>query len=148
MDDMERREEAKKKGAMAALWPDVSTEKGAREAAKVGAGVSAFIGVSTAAVALFSTYVSPVLGLDLWSLVDAVLFGAIAFGIWKMSRVAAICGLALYLLEQWQLLTTSDVGPNGALIALFALFFVTGIRGTIAFSRIARTASGEPTTED
>ena len=69
-----------KKNALSGVWPDVSNEKGARDTALIGAGVAAFVAVLTAAVALYSEYSSPVLGLNIWSLVDAFLFAAIAFG--------------------------------------------------------------------
>jgi hypothetical protein len=85
---------------------------------------------------LYSAYSSPVLGLSLWSLVDAFLFAIIAIGIWKMSRVAAVLGLCLYLYGQWHLLTTVGETANGAMIAIFVMFFASGIRGTFAYHRI------------
>jgi len=124
------------KSGLSVFWPKITNEAGARNAALFGVTGAVIVAAITTFVSLFSAFSSPVLGLSVWSLLDAFLFAAIAFGIWKMSRVAALCGLCLYFFEQWYMLTTTGVTSNGAMIALFVLFFVNGIRGTFAYHRL------------
>jgi hypothetical protein len=75
----------------------------------------------TASIALYSSYVSEIVGFDLWALVDSLLFGVIAIGVWYMSRVAAVCGLLLYLSEKEYTLTTGGEAGNGAVVLLFLM---------------------------
>src|SRR5262245_49167653 len=111
------------KGKVNFWWPDVSTKDRARAAAKGGVAVASFVAGITAAFALYAVFKDPVAGITPWSFVDAFLFGAIALGIWRMSRVAAVSGLVLYLVEQGALWSTS--GPHNPIMALlFTLFLV------------------------
>jgi hypothetical protein len=68
------------------------------------------------------------------ALVDAAIFGVIAFGIWKESRVAAVAGLCVYVLEQFYMLIVS--APRGIsgffVIAALLCAFLAGIRETYA----------------
>jgi hypothetical protein len=99
------------------LWcPDVSTRDGARGAALGGALTACIVAVVTTGFALYATLKEPVLNITPLSFVDAVLFGAIAFGIWRLSRAAALAGLALYLMEQGYQWAT--VGPRSPVSVL------------------------------
>jgi hypothetical protein len=125
-------------------WPDVSTLDGARDAAKGGAAAAVMVAVVTTGLAIYAAYSSPVWGvITPWSFVDAGLFAAIAFGIWRLSRFAAVAGLALYLIEQASMFMT--LGPKNPVMALlFILFFVGGVRGTFGYHKL-RKLSAEPT---
>lgn len=102
--------------------------------------MAAIVAAVTLAFSLYAMYQQPVLGVTVWSLVDVALFGVIAIGIWRwLSRVAAVAGLALYLLEQgYQIATIGSKSPVMAL--LFILFLFHGVRGTFAYHRL--TAAG------
>lgn len=115
------------------FWPPVDSLNAAKEAAKQGAIAAAIVAGITAIVAILSLF-----GLEitsLWALVDAALFALIAFGIYKLSRVAAVIGLTLYLWEQLsQILATGKT--NIFLVVLFTLYFIHAIRGTFAYHKL------------
>jgi len=117
------------------LWPDTSHLDGATTAARSGLWAACFVAIVTASLALYSEFVRPLLIFDIWGLLDSLLFAVIAIGIWKMSRIAAIFGLTLYLGEQWYQWTTDGIG-NIIVVLLLTLLFVNGVRGTIAFHRL------------
>ncbi len=116
-------------------WPDVSTPDEAREAAKGGATAAWIVAVVTSGFALYAALKEPVLNVTVWSFLDAALFAVLGIGIWRLSRLAAIGALALYLVEQAFL--WASVGPKNPVMALlFIMFFVGGIRGTISYHRL------------
>jgi len=119
------------------LWPDTSHLDGATTAARSGLWAACFVAIATTGLALYSEFVRPLLIFDIWGLLDSFLFAVIAIGIWRMSRIAAIFGLTLYLGEQWYQWTTDGVG-NIIIALLLTLMFVNGVRGTVAFHRFNR----------
>jgi hypothetical protein len=124
------------------IWPDITHLDGAKTAACSGLWAACFAAFATAGLALYSEFVSTLLIFDIWGLLDSVLFAVIAIGIWRMSRIAAIFGLILYLGEQWYQWTTDGMG-NIVVALLLTLMFVNGVRGTIAFHRFKKP-SDEP----
>ena len=76
------------------LWPNITDIKSAKDAAKQGVGVAIFVAGVTALFAILSLF--GVEMVTIWALLDAAIFAGIAFAIYKMSRVAAIFGLAFY----------------------------------------------------
>ncbi len=119
------------------LWPDTSHLDGATTAARSGLWAACFVAIAMTGLALYSEFVRPLLIFDIWGLLDSFLFAVIAIGIWRMSRIAAIFGLTLYLGEQWYQWTTDGVG-NIIVALLLTLMFVNGVRGTVAFHRFNR----------
>lgn len=74
------------------------------------------------------------------------LFLAVAWGLHRMSRTAAVFGLVLYLAER--LFMMFETGPKGIILTVvFALLFGGGIRGTFAFHRF-RAAGADPALAD
>jgi hypothetical protein len=72
---------------------------------------------------------------SLW--IDAVVTGALLFGVYRASRVCAIAVLVLYLIGAVMRLAGMS-GPRVvglAVVALFLYFYVMGIRGTFALHR-------------
>ncbi len=116
-------------------WPDVSTLEQARSAAMGGAAVAGIVAAVTLAFTLYAIYKKPVLNITAWSFVDVVLFVLVAIGIWRLSRTAAVAGLALYIVEQgYQLIS---IGPKNPVMAIFfILFLVHAIRGTFSYHRL------------
>lgn len=76
--------------------------------------------------------------IDAWAFWDAGIFVAIAWGIHRMSRVAAVMGLVLYIVSQVVMrATTPEASASGLwFAALFVLAFVNGVRGTFAYHAI------------
>ena len=85
----------------------------------------------TAAFSVLSAFGFKLFGVDLSALADAAIFAIVAIGIYKMSRVAAVAGLCLYVLERAYAWAT--VGPKSPVIAaILILAFVNSVRGTFA----------------
>lgn len=77
--------------------------------------------------------------------IDALLYGAIAWGIQRMSRIAAIAGLSIYLLSR-VLLQMSGIPTNlfgMAVTTLISVAFINAIRGTFAYHRFKRQQGAE-----
>lgn len=76
-------------------------------------------------------------GLTLWSMLDAVVFGGIAIGIYRRSRICAVAALVLFILEKILQLAESGLGILGIGIAgFFIVLFLIGIKGTFAFHKL------------
>ncbi len=117
------------------LWPDTSHLNGANSAARSGFWAACFVAAAMFGFAFYSEFVRPLQIFDIWGLIDSFLFAAIAIGIWKSSRIAALLGLVLYLAEQWYLWRVDGLG-NIVVALLLTLMFVNSVRGTFAIHRI------------
>jgi hypothetical protein len=94
---------------------------------------------SPALIAILSiVYRQPILGLDAWGLIDAVIFAWMAWRISKASRAWAIVGLLMYLLEVGYKLVTNPSGALGVLTIIFILTYINAIRGAFAYHRFRR----------
>jgi hypothetical protein len=125
------------------LWPSITDEESARKAAKQGVIAAGFVAVITALFATISMAGTTVMNISAWAYIDAVIFAAIAFGIYKMSRTAAVLGLLLYLLEKLMML--SSIRPASIfLIGILIIAFVNSVRGTFAYHRIISQSEKPP----
>jgi hypothetical protein len=127
------------------FWPSVKTLEDAKKAAGYGTGAAIVVAAVTAAFATWALVSkSTVIGfVDAWAYVDAVLFSAVAFGIYKERRFAAVAGLTLYLLEKtYQVYVTGQV--QGAVLAVFlTIMFISSVRGTFALHRLRKQSGGQ-----
>jgi uncharacterized BrkB/YihY/UPF0761 family membrane protein len=122
---------SKNRKSLNAFWPDTSTQKGVDTALKSAAWACGFVAVITVAAVSFSVFVNPILALDAWGYIDAVIFGVCAFGISRGSRTAAIFAIAFYLLNRY--LMFEESGQTGGFVAiLIVLMLINGIRGAFA----------------
>jgi hypothetical protein len=117
-----------------AYWPTIWNLKTARSAAMQGFWAAVLVAAITAALSLLSAFGVKLFDFDLSALTDAAAFAVIAFGIYRMSRLAALAGLSLYVLERAYMWAT--LGPkNPAIAAIFTLAFVSSVRGTFAYRK-------------
>ena len=128
------------------FWPNVETIEGATWASRQGFGAAIFVAVATTIVSLLGiggNAVAKAWNMSAWSLVDAGCFYAIAAGLWRHSRVAAIGGMSLYLLEQGY--TFTKLGRTGSpiIIAIVLIAFLDGVRGTWARRRLMDEAAAQ-----
>ena len=112
----------------------------AHHACKAGVGAAAFVAVVTVVVVLASlTGVQAVPGetVSLLALIDAILFSAVAWGVSRHSRFAAVAGVALYVFEK-----VSMPLPSNPMAFLFVLVvggcLVYGAVGAFAYHRLSR----------
>lgn len=120
------------------FWPPVTDTQTAREASRQGLWAATWIAGVTIVFALLAALGYRSAEFDSAALWDAGLFIIIGWGINKSSRVAAVAGLLLYLIERAYMWAT--VGPKSPGMAiLFTLMFINSVRGTFAFHRLSRT---------
>jgi hypothetical protein len=117
------------------LWPDVSEIVAAQTVARNGMYAGFLISGLTSLFAV--TGVTPRL-----SLFDGLLFLAIAIGIRRMSRVAAVLGLVLYLIEQGDAIVHGRGTYNVVLLVLVSAIFLASVRATFSFHRLRAELRG------
>ena len=115
------------------LWPKISDLASATRAARAAVAISCFIAVIIVVLVLTSLgWPQHPLSRPPTALFEAGLWLAIAFGIYKMSRVAAVAALVLLLY---------NVAWVGGVFSwpsiLFAIFLFSGVRATFVFHRIS-----------
>jgi hypothetical protein len=113
-------------------WPPVHNSDTARAAALTSSYFVLLIGAMTAATALRTNAQVAI------PLADAIIYGGLALLMRRMSRVAAVLALALFLLGHGYEIYTSGV-TLGIFVSVFiAGGIASGVRGTIAFHRYKR----------
>jgi len=112
-------------------WPEIMDEASALDASHKAGGWAAFVAGLTVLLAVIAMVTGSVLlGIGPGALVDAALFGIVAWRVWNGSRPWAVAGLALYLFEiLWNLSNHHGVG---ILTLVVVLALVNGVRGTFA----------------
>ena len=89
-------DEQKEKRTDSILWPDIDTLEGARSATMQGVWAAGLVSAVTLAASLYAHFATEFMNMSLGAVVDAVIFAALAFAIWKKSRFAAIAGLVVW----------------------------------------------------
>lgn len=119
------------------IWPSIVDTTSAQKASKQGLWASAWCAGATIFFVVLARLGSQMFNFDMWALLDAFLFIAIGWGIYKMNRIAAIAGLALYILERISM--WSEHGPKNPAIAIFiTLMFINSIRGIFAYHKFTK----------
>ncbi|MGH7493628.1 MAG: hypothetical protein ACREOO_14720 [bacterium] len=122
------------------FWPKVDTIEDAKAASRAGAWAAIFVAAMTGVVAILAFAGIQIFGqvkIEVWSLIDSALFILIAWGLFRYSRVAAVVGLLLYLVERIVMMAS---GLTGGLIVsvIIILMFIGAVRGTIAYRRLTK----------
>ncbi len=117
------------------LWPVITNEEEAQKFAKSGAYAAATVAVLTSAISLIALGAKkPVLGMDGWGIVDALLFAVIAWRMFKFSFPWAVVGLLLYCAEMAWKWSTGGF-HNVVVPAFIILALIAGMRGTAFLSK-------------
>ncbi|HEU5232342.1 MAG TPA: hypothetical protein VFU50_05755 [Terriglobales bacterium] len=120
---------------MNSLWPKIESPEAAKSAMKNAASASFIIVAVTGTVAVLAIMLGhAILGIGGSALVDAGLFALIGWRLRKHSRIAAILGLLLYLLEAGQRFVSSagsSATAGSVVTILFILYFINGVRGAM-----------------
>ncbi len=123
------------------IWPTTENFYESRQAAGLGAGTAIFCGIVTGVVTWFATHGKSLLpGIDATSYIDAGIFLIIGFFIMRMSRIAAVAGLLVYVWGQYEMMKTNGGHMNYFLVFMFTMNFINGIRGTFAWHEFNRHA--------
>lgn len=122
------------------LWPAVTNKDEAKSAANRAAGAVLFVTACTGGLAILSLVKGrPYAGIDGDGLVDAGLFGLIAWRLFKYSFPWAIFGLILMAAEVFWMLSNS-ASHVGIITVLIMLALVAGVRGTYYLRQEKRRA--------
>lgn len=119
------------------FWPDVTTLDGASTACRTAMWFSIAVASITALMALIALSGNVIAGVGASAFVDAALFAAIAFGLSRRSRFAAVSGFLLFLLERiYMIVQTGSVLGAGVLGIVFLIGFLNGVRGAFAYHKL------------
>ncbi|HAK87589.1 MAG TPA: hypothetical protein DHV16_09260 [Nitrospiraceae bacterium] len=119
------------------IWPSIVDTTTAQKASKQGLWASAWCAGATIVFVVLAQFGSQMFNFDSSALLDAFLFIIIGWGIYKMNRIAAVAGLALYIIERLYMWSAS--GPKNPAIAIFiTLMFINSIRGIFAYHKIKK----------
>ncbi|WP_286235801.1 hypothetical protein [Thalassotalea sediminis] len=121
------------------FWPDISTLEKAEGVAKGSCGIPIFVASITILVVLYGYFFSPILGITPWALIDASIFGLIAYGMFRINRLVSILGLFFYIWSQVDMLTTQGAGFS-VLAVFFMIFWFNGIRGAFKYHKLKKQA--------
>lgn len=118
------------------LWPPIDDVSDSIKVARSGSAAAFLCAIVTGALTWFSTKGHSLIeGLSALAYIDAVIFLIVGFGILKMSRIAALAGLGIYIWGKYDLWQT--MGPSAFrapyLIILFTIYFINSVRGTFAY---------------
>ena len=121
-------------------WPEIRDLESARQAAIQGFAGAILQAVTALAFAAWTAFKTSSFGVNMATfLIAAAIFGAIAIGTFRLSRVAAAAGLVFFLPEPiWWLFhdhNVTDIVRTLIMAILFALLFVNGVRGAFAYRR-------------
>ena len=121
------------------LWPEIDDAQSAKQASRLGVFASVLFGLLTSAPAIYRIIRNmPEAHDDLVanSIVTG-LFILLAVGIWLMWRVPAIVALSLYLLAWAAIVLKEGILSGYILMGAMASFFISGVRGTVAYRRLS-----------
>ncbi len=118
------------------VWPAITDLESAKFAARQGFYAAVFLAVISALIVIVMV--------DLWGLVDVVLYAVIALGIYKMYRIASIAGLTRSLLGIGSLWVVNlDVSILSYVIVILpflvlVLMFINSVRGTFVHHKFVK----------
>jgi hypothetical protein len=126
------------------FWPSVATPEEAAWAVKQAFWAAVFCAVLTSVAAILAIagvqFVKKTFGIDGSALVDAAIFGVVAFFLARHSRVAAWTGLVVYCLERVYMWATVPASRTALIMpVIFILAFIGGVRGAQALHRFRQT---------
>jgi hypothetical protein len=123
----------RKKGS--SLWPAVGDQQAAVLAARQGFHAAVYCSIVTATFAVLGGFGFQIMGFNLWNLTEAGLIALLAFGIRRMSRIAALVALVYYVVGRINL--WAKYGSQNPVIAgIFVLIFLSAVRGTFAYHHL------------
>ena len=115
------------------FWPKVDDIESAKAATLQGVITAAFISVVTAVIATISLVAQePVLGIDAWAYIDAILMAIVAWRVKRFSRAFALGGTALFIIEKTVQFLSQDAFRMAFILSIF---LINGTRGVFVYNR-------------
>lgn len=114
-----------------ALWPIITDQASAKRAADYGL-----------AVLIFGALITAFFGSSPWRFVDVFILLTCAWGVKKLSRVAACVAFAFHVATIVDGVFISGIESSGLPLRVFLAFLlVSAIRGTFAYHRFSKAAA-------
>ncbi len=123
------------------FWPkivDIDTAKAAAKNGYWAAIVVATVTALVATIALFSQ--KEIMSIDPWAYLDAALFALIAWRIKNYSKIFAIVGVVLFVIER-AVMAASNGATGWPLAIVLMLMFINGARGVFGYHRFSAATS-------
>lgn len=126
------------------LWPTIDDLESAKKAAHKGAAAAFVITIVTGVVSFLAVQGVAIFKelTDASSFIDAGLFLVIGFFIYRLSRIAAVIGLLLYIGEQVISIQTHGFRFSVMMILLTS-YFIAGVRGTFEYHNMNKNETPE-----
>jgi hypothetical protein len=121
------------------FWPEIDDSHSALQASRLGVFASILVGVVVCGPTTYRLIDGLYIAKDELTIdyVVGFLFLVFALGIWRMWKTAAILGLCLYLLLWIGIMLQAGIISGYIVLGGVASFFVSGVRGTFAYGRLA-----------
>lgn len=126
-------------------WPTIVDLPSAVAASNKGVWAAGLVAVFT----ILTTVLRPILlghdtEIGAWPFLDAAIFGGLALGIYRRSRICAVTGLALFIVETILKSAVTGLGAIGSGIAgFFIVLFLIAVKGNFAFHSLKSKAIEE-----
>ena len=125
------------------IWPVVTNENEAKDAAKTGVFAALFVTLCTGGVAIVAISTGrSYAGIDGYGLVDASLFALIAWRLFRYSFAWAVFGLMMMFAELCWKLSNSTKSVN-VITFLIILWLVASVRGTYFLRNTRKVAQAK-----
>jgi hypothetical protein len=119
------------------LWPAITDLESAAATGRDGAAVAFAVAGITAIFAVLA-YFHVLNVLSPWALIDAGVMAVLGFFIRRMSRAAAVAALMWFIGARIQGAITHSLAANVMLGLILLVGFISGIRGTFTYHRLAK----------
>jgi hypothetical protein len=131
-------------GTFSFLWPTIYDFDSAVAAARIGSTGAGIVALITAGLSSYQLLQLGTASSDLiYGYVGAALYALLGIGIWRLWRWAAVCALLMYWADRLLMIIATRPSAIGlAILALFTLIFISGVRGTFAAAKERSEDSG------
>jgi hypothetical protein len=128
------------------FWPNVNNRRFAQNAIQEAFWAALLVSALAAILTVMLLLSPDETNFTQIGFLNSALFGGLAFGIYRRSRVAAISAFVLFAGDTIYQIATA--GPRGLVLrGLIALAFFHGVRGTIAYHRFPALPANLPSIE-
>ena len=128
------------------FWPNVNNRRFAQNAIQEAFWAALFVSALTAILTVMLLLSPDETDFAQIGFLNSALFGGLAFGIYRRSRIAAVSAFVLF--AGGTIYQIATVGPRGLILrGLIALAFFHGVRGTVAYHRFPTLPANLPSIE-
>jgi hypothetical protein len=123
---------------LSSYWPPIETAEKAVDLMHNGSFAAVFSTILTAGISIAAMYLNhPIMGMDGLGLVDAFLFGVVAWRIYRLSLPWAIAGLLFFTGERLYGVVSNPRSGTAGIVVAFILFFyyLNAVRGGLYLRR-------------